>query len=572
MKRPRLRMLVTAGVLAATVAGAGTATGALDAVEHGALDRLFQQREPQAPGDVAVVAIDDVTFSDLELQWPFPRSRMAAVIDRVHQAGAREIVVDVQYTEPSTPKEDGALYDAIGRAGGAVLATSETDGRGRSNVLGGEKNLREIGADAAAANLPDEANGVLRRFAPSVEGLPSIAVTVAHRLGVPVRWDAFGPDGALIDFRGPPGTIPTYSFSRVLHGQVSPAELRGRVVVIGATAPTLHDLHATPEGSEVMSGPEVQANAIWTALHGFPLRTTPPWLETLLILLGAFAVPLLALRVRAVVAALAAPAFALVYVAIAQFVFEHGFVLAQAGPLAALTLSSVATVAVGHLLESVERQRIAEVNDLLEEEVRARTSALRATEMEIIQRLGRAVESRDEETGDHIARIAELTLQLALAAGLGRDEADLLSRASAMHDVGKIAIPDHILRKPDPLDEDERAEMQRHTDVGGDLLAGSRSPVVQLGEIIARTHHERWDGAGYPNGLAGEEIPLAGRICAVCDVYDALTSARPYKPAWPEDAAREELRALRGEHLDPKLVDLFLEVVQPAESGAVPAV
>jgi response regulator RpfG family c-di-GMP phosphodiesterase len=320
-----------------------------------------------------------------------------------------------------------------------------------------------------------------------------------------------------------------------------------------------------------MSGPEVQATAIWTVLHGLPLRTTPGWLEALLIALAAFAVPLLALRVRAVVAALAAPAFALIYVAVAQLVFDHGIVLAQAGPLAALVLASVATVAVSHLLESVERQRIAEVNDLLEAEVRARTSALRSTELEIIQRLGRAVESRDEETGDHIERIAELSHRLALAAGLSEGEAELLRRASAMHDVGKIAIPDRILRKPDPLDDGERAEMQRHTEVGGDLLAGSRSPVVQLGEIIARTHHERWDGGGYPNGLAGEEIPLPGRICAVCDVYDALTSARPYKPAWSVGAAREELRSLRGRHLDPQLVDLFLEVVEPAEADAAPA-
>ena len=571
MQRPRLRMLMTAGVLAAAVTVGATATGALEAVEHGALDRLFQHREAQPPSDVAVIAIDDVTFSDLERQWPFPRSLMARAVDQLDEAGAREIVIDVQYTEPSRLKEDRALYDAIGRAGGAVLATSETDGRGNTNVLGGDENLRAIGAEAAASNLPDEANGVLRRFGPALEGLPSLSVTVAKRLGVPVRRNAFGPEGALIDFRGPPGTIPTYSFSRLLAGKVDPADLRGRVVVIGATAPTLHDQHATPEGKDLMSGPEVQANAIWTALHGLPLRTTPPWLHALLILLGAFAVPLLALRVRVFVAALAAPAFALVYVAVAQIVFEHGLVLAQAGPLAALALSSVATVAVGHLLESFERQRIAEVNDLLEEEVRARTSALRATELEIIQRLGRAVESRDEETGDHIVRIGELSLRLALAAGLREDEAELLSRASAMHDVGKIAIPDHILRKPDPLDPEERAEMQRHTDVGGDLLAGSRSPVVQLGEIIARTHHERWDGSGYPNGLAGEEIPLAGRICAVCDVYDALTSARPYKPRWPEDLAREELRALRGRHLDPRLVDLFLEVVQPAEAGAVSA-
>jgi CHASE2 domain-containing sensor protein len=564
-------MLMTAGVLAAAVAGAGTAAGAFDAVERGALDRLFQQRDPRPPSDVAIVAIDDVTFSDLQRQWPFPRSLMAEAVDRLHAAGAREIVVDVQYTEPSRPKEDRALYDAIARAGGAVLATSETDGRGGTNVLGGDANLREIGAEAAASNLPDEANGVIRRFGPSVEGLRTVSVAVARRLGVPVRAEDFGAEGALIDFRGPPETIPTFSFSSMLAGRVDPALLRGRVVVIGATAPTLHDQHATPEGSDLMSGPEVQANAIWTVLHGLPLRTTPGWLEALLIVLAAFAVPLLALRVRAVVAALAAPAFALVYVAAAQLVFDHGMVLAQAGPLAALVLASVATVAVSHLLESVERQRIAEVNDLLEAEVLARTNALRSTELEIIQRLGRAVESRDEETGDHIERIAELSHRLALAAGLSEDEAELLRRASAMHDVGKIAIPDRILRKPDPLDAGERAEMQRHTEVGGDLLAGSRSPVVQLGEIIARTHHERWDGSGYPNGLAGEEIPLPGRICAVCDVYDALTSARPYKPAWSVGAAREELRSLRGRHLDPELVDLFLAVVEPVEAGAAPA-
>ena len=172
--------------------------------------------------------------------------------------------------------------------------------------------------------------------------------------------------------------------------------------------------------------------------------------------------------------------------------------LAQAGPLAALALASVATVAVSSLLESVERQRIAEVNDLLEEQVRERTTELRATELEIIKRLGQAVESRDEETGEHIERIAGLCHKLALAAGLSADEAELLRRASAMHDVGKIAIPDDILRKPEPLTPEEREVMQRHTEVGGDLLAGSRSPVVQLGEVIARTHHERWDGSGLP--------------------------------------------------------------------------
>jgi response regulator RpfG family c-di-GMP phosphodiesterase len=272
-------------------------------------------------------------------------------------------------------------------------------------------------------------------------------------------------------------------------------------------------------------------------------------------------VPLLALRVRGTVAAAAAPAFGVVYVAVAQTAFDHGTVLAQAGPLAALVLSAVATVAVSSLLEGVESQRVAEVNDLLEEQVRERTKELRATELEIIQRLGHAVESRDEETGEHIERIARLCHELALAAGLGAGEAELIRRASAMHDVGKIAIPDHILRKQGRLTPDERKVMQRHTVVGGDLLAGSRSPVVQLGEVIARTHHEHWDGSGYPSGLAGEAIPLAGRICAICDVFDALVSARPYKEAWAVEDALDEIRALSGTQFDPRLVECFMALV-----------
>lgn len=558
---PRLRMLLTACVLAAAVAGTGTLTGALDPIENTALDRLFQKREAQAPGDVAVVAIDDVTFSDLDQQWPFPRSLMGKAVDRLAEAGARDIVIDIQYTEKSSDREDLALYDAIARAGGAVLATSETDGHGGTRVLGGDENLERIGARAAASNLPDESGGVIRRFGDEVAGLPTLAVAVAERVGKPVDGSRFGSQGALIDYRGRPGTIPTVSFSTLLAGEVDPALLRGRVVVIGASAPTLHDQHATPQGNELMSGPEVQANAIWTALHGLPLTSAPTWLNALLILLAAASVPLLALRVRGTVAALAAPAFGVAYVAISQFVFEHGTVLAQAGPLAALALSSVATVAVSNLLESVERQRIAEVNDLLEEQVRERTSELRATELEIIKRLGQAVESRDEETGEHIERIARLCHRLALASGMSADEAELLRRASAMHDVGKIAIPDDILRKPGLLTHEEREIMQRHTDVGGDLLAGSRSPVVQLGEVIARTHHEHWDGTGYPAGLAGEDIPLAGRICAVCDVFDALVSERPYKPSWTVEEAVEEIRSLSGSQFDPRLVELFLGLV-----------
>jgi response regulator RpfG family c-di-GMP phosphodiesterase len=178
----------------------------------------------------------------------------------------------------------------------------------------------------------------------------------------------------------------------------------------------------------------------------------------------------------------------------------------------------------------------------------------------MIQRLGQAVESRDEETGDHIGRITSLCHRLALGAGLSVEEAELVQRASAMHDVGKIAIPDEILRKPGPLAPEERAIMQRHTSIGARLLSGSRSPLVQMAETIARTHHERWDGTGYPARLAGEEIPLGGRICALCDVFDALVSKRPYKPAWPVDRALEEIRRGSGTQFDPNLTQLFLDL------------
>ena len=556
----RLRMLLTAGLLAAAVAGAAYATGVLDSVEDASVDARFAQRGAQAPSDVLVVAVDARTFDELEAQWPFPRRRYARALDRLHAAGAREIVVDVQFTEPTTPRQDMALYRAIRRVGGAVLATSESDGHGNTNVLGGDDNLARVNAVAASSTFPDDAGGVIRRVPPRMADLPTIATVVARRLGRPLSPERFEDGGAYIDYRGPSGTIPTVSFSTLVNGGVPAETIRGKVVVIGASSPTLHDQHATSAGEELMAGPEVQANAIWTVLHGNPLRSSPAWLGLVIIAALSLLAPLIALRVRPLFAALAAPAAGVGYLLLAQLVFEQGRILPVAAPLLGLALAAVATVAVSQLLESVERQRVSELNDLLEGEVRARTQALRETELEIVQRLGSAVESRDEETGDHIARISALSHRLALAAGLEPEQAELVQRASAMHDVGKIAIPDHILRKPGPLSPEERTIMQRHTTVGADLLSGSRSPLVQMAERIARTHHERWDGGGYPDGLAGEAIPLEGRICAICDVFDALVSDRPYKRAWPVEMARDEIRAQAGRHFDPRLVDLFLQL------------
>jgi putative two-component system response regulator len=142
---------------------------------------------------------------------------------------------------------------------------------------------------------------------------------------------------------------------------------------------------------------------------------------------------------------------------------------------------------------------------------------------------------------------------------MGREDAEQLMHASSMHDIGKIAIPDRVLLKQGPLNPEEWDVMKTHTTVGAALLAGSRSPVVRMAEVIARTHHEKWDGTGYPAGLVGEEIPLVSRICSVCDVFDALVSDRPYKDAWLVEDALAEIRDLAGTHLDPRLADLFVE-------------
>jgi CHASE2 domain-containing sensor protein len=564
----RLRVLLTAGLLAALVAGAAYFTGVLGALEDSSIDARYRHREAERPNDVVVVAIDDRSFDELRERWPFKRSTFGRAATALHKAGAREIVYDVQFTEPTRPREDLALYDAIARAGGAVMATSQSDGHGHTLVLGGDANLRAIHAQAAASTFPDDTGGTIRRVPYAMVDLPTIATVVARREGHPLPRSAYEPGGAWIDFRGPPGTIPTVSFSALVQGKVPASLLRGKTVVIGATDPTIHDQHATSAGTELMAGPEVQANAIWTVLHGLPLRSAPPWINLLAVILLPLIVPLLAARVRPVIAALAAPAAGLGYVALAQLAFEHGTVLTVAAPVFGLALSGVATVAFSALVAGEERERALELNDVLEEQVRARTQDLRDTELEMIQRLGHAVESRDEETGDHIARIGALSYRLALAAGLSAAEAELIQRASAMHDLGKIAVPDGILRKPGPLTTEERAVIERHTTLGAELLGGSRSPLVQLAEVIALTHHERWDGSGYPAGLAGEAIPLAGRICAVCDVFDALVSDRPYKRAWSVEEAREELRAQSGRHFDPRLVELFLaldaEVEEPA--------
>ncbi len=182
--------------------------------------------------------------------------------------------------------------------------------------------------------------------------------------------------------------------------------------------------------------------------------------------------------------------------------------------------------------------------------------------LEVVRRLLLAAEYRDDDTGNHIHRIGEYCSVLGEAWGMEERQVELLRHASAMHDVGKIGIPDHILLKPGKLTPEEWEVMKSHAEIGARILSGARSELLQMAEVIARTHHEKWDGSGYPQGLSGEDIPVVGRLVAVCDVFDALTSERPYKKAWPVEEAVAEINRSSGKHFDPRVVEVFMANLQ----------
>jgi putative two-component system response regulator len=204
------------------------------------------------------------------------------------------------------------------------------------------------------------------------------------------------------------------------------------------------------------------------------------------------------------------------------------------------------------------RRIIADRAQWLEDEVTKRTEEIYARELEMIMRLARAAEFRDPETGAHIQRMSHFSRLIANGLELPQAEQELIYRAAPMHDVGKIAIPDHILLKPGQLTAAEFNLMKQHAEFGYEILKNSSSSLLDAAAIIARSHHEKFDGSGYPNGLSGEDIPLHGRIVAVADVFDALTSERPYKKPWSLDDAFEFLQKGVGSHFDPTCVEVFM--------------
>ena len=338
------------------------ATGLLRRTELDTVDARFEVRGVEAPpADLVVVAIDDVSFNALDERWPLPRSLHGELIRRLDREGARTIAYDVQFTEPTTPREDNALIRAVADAGNVVLATTEVDERGRSDVFGGEGVLRRIGARAGNSVLDPDPGGVFRRAPYEVQGLEGFArAAVEAGTGDPVDVGGFDEEGeAWIDYRGPPGTIRTVSFSDVLDGNFEPGTFEGVTVVVGVAAPSVQDVHPTPMGEdELMPGAEIQANAISTIDRDVPLSEAPVPVDVALIILLGLVAPATGIRLRPLAVLGVAVAAGAAYAVAAQLSFDSGTILPVVYPLGALTMATVGVVGVHYGVAAFERQRI----------------------------------------------------------------------------------------------------------------------------------------------------------------------------------------------------------------------
>jgi adenylate cyclase len=361
--RTRFFALVAAGSIAVSVTAYLLHFTFLDNLERQTIDLRFTFRGDRSPPkDVVIVKVDDVTFSELNTRWPFKRTLHARLLDRIRAGSPKAVAFDTQFSEYGTAAEDNALGFALLRnRGKTILATTEVDEKGRPNLIFDEAALEELGARAGNANLPTDKDGIIRRFPYSVEGLKSFALVAAEvASGRPIPPEAMGADVQWIDYAGRPGTITSYSYSRVLNGQVPPSVFRDKVVVIGVTAPSLQDIHATPRGAE-MPGPEIQANAIETAMRGFPLRSFSDPLNILLIVVLGLIVPVISLRAGPLISVATGIVCAAVFTVAVQFAFEHGRMVSYIYPMAALAMATVGCIGVHYAIAAFERERVREI-------------------------------------------------------------------------------------------------------------------------------------------------------------------------------------------------------------------
>ncbi|HEX7254305.1 MAG TPA: adenylate/guanylate cyclase domain-containing protein [Gaiellaceae bacterium] len=359
--RLRVALFLAVGLGATGLWLVAYGTNVFEDLDLDTVDWRFSIRGEHEPAQAfAIVGIDDVTFDEANI-YPLPRSQHAEVIERLKADGARVIAYDIQFSEPSEdPEEDNALMDAARAAGNVVFATTEVGENGEPNFLGGEEGIEYARTSVGNGNYRTDPGGIIRRMAYEIDGLESFAVVTAERL-TGRRVEPFDGDTTWIDYVGPVETLPTYSFSRIRQGRFEPGTFRDRVVVVGATAPTLQDLHPISFGDEEMPGPEIQANAAATILDGLPLETAPGWLDLTLILALGLLPALTGIRLSLRGTLVLAIAGAAAFLVATQLAFDRGLVISFVYPFGALVVSSVGSIGAHYLLAAFERERVRDV-------------------------------------------------------------------------------------------------------------------------------------------------------------------------------------------------------------------
>jgi adenylate cyclase len=357
----RRRMLLAVALLAAGVACLLELGGTLDRLELSTVDARFALRGERSPGDLVVVGVDDVTFQAFDNErWPFGRDRFAAALERVAADGPRVIAYDVQFTEASDDADaDNRLIEAARVAGNVVFSTTEVGDAGETNVFGGAEGLAAADATAGNGLLPEDTGGVLRRVPEQVDGLDTLAVAAVKRMGRPLP--KLTGKGAWIDYLGPPGHVPHVHFSDVALGKLPRGRFHDKVVVIGATAPSLQDVHPVSWPSGEMDGPEIHATAIDTLLRGAPLHASARGVNLAIAVLLALLTPLAALVARPWLGLALTLAVGAAYAVAVQLLFGAGLILPFVVPLAGLAIGFVGTLLAHWLSATFERERTRDV-------------------------------------------------------------------------------------------------------------------------------------------------------------------------------------------------------------------
>lgn len=359
-RQRKTALLIGVAVLAAGIGVGAYATHLLRRSELQTIDARYSIRgDRRPPSNIVFVAIDPATFQELRTNFPFPRRYDAKVIDNLRRAGARTIALDIDFSHATDETDDLALYEAIKRAyGKTVLAATEVGAGGYTEVLGGPQNLKEAGARVGEDHFTVDPDGVIRRFAGGYHKLASFPVVAWEVFtGQRVSSDRFANGPLPIDYVGREESFRSIPFARVLRNEFPRGAFAGKLVIVGASAPVLQDIHATPL-TEIMPGPEVWANATATLLEGVPLTNAPTWLDVLLIVVLGVAAPLGSLRLRRWRAMLDALALAVVFTIATQIVFDTGWIWTFVYPLLALAIGTLGTLAVLYVGEAIERERV----------------------------------------------------------------------------------------------------------------------------------------------------------------------------------------------------------------------